>query len=74
MGLYIKNPKKPCQKLSALARLAPYMNVEKRRINMKAFVESQFGYCALVWIFHGLGINNKINRTHERALEITYNN
>ena len=41
---------------------------------MKAFVESQFGYCALVWIFHGRGINNKINRTHERALEITYNN
>ena len=35
--------KKACQKLNALARLAPYMNVEKRRIIMKAFIESQFG-------------------------------
>ena len=29
-----------CQKLNALACLAPYMNVEKRRIIMKAFIES----------------------------------
>ena len=29
--------KKACQKLNALALLAPYMNVEKRRIIMKAF-------------------------------------
>ena len=34
--------KKACQKLNALARLAPYMSVEKRRIIMKAFIESQF--------------------------------
>ena len=66
--------KKPRQKLNALPRLAPYMNVEKRRIIMKAFIESQFGYCPLVWMFHSRGINNKINRIHERALRITYNN
>ena len=29
--------KKACQKLNALAHLAPYMNIEKRRIIMKAF-------------------------------------
>ena len=66
--------KKACQKLNALARLAPYMNVEKRRIIMKAFIESQFGYCPLVWMFHSRGINNKMNRIHERSLRITYNN
>ena len=65
--------RKACQKLNALARLAPYMNVEKRRIIMKAFIESQFGYCPLVWMFHSRGLNNKINRIHERALRITYN-
>ena len=32
--------KKAFQKLNALARLAPNMNVEKRRIKMKAFIES----------------------------------
>ena len=66
--------KKACQKLNALARLVPYMKVEKRKIIMKAFVESQFGYCPLFWMFHSWGIINKINRIQERALRIIYNN
>ena len=37
---------------------------------MKAFVESQFGYCPLIWMFHSRGL--KINRIHERALRTTY--
>ena len=53
--------KKACQKLNALARLAPYMNVKKRRIILKSFIESQSGCCPLVWMFHSRGINNKIN-------------
>ena len=40
---------------------------------MKAFIESQFGYCPLIWMFHSRSLNNKINRIHERALRITYN-
>ena len=40
---------------------------------MKAFIESQFGYCPLVWMFHSRSLNNKINRIHERALRIKYN-
>ena len=40
---------------------------------MKSFTESQFGYCPLIWMFHSRGLNNEINRIHERALRITYN-
>ena len=40
---------------------------------MKAFVESQFSYCPLIWMFHSRGLNNKINRTHERVLRIIFN-
>ena len=65
--------KKSCQKLNALSRLAPFMNLDKRRRIIKAFIESQFGYCPLVWMFHSRSLNNKINRIHERALRITYN-
>ena len=50
------------------------MNLKQRRNIMKAFVESQFGYCPLIWMFHSRGLNNKINRIHERALRITYKN
>ena len=60
-------------KLNALSRIAPLMNVRKKRIIMKLFIESQFRYCPLIWMFHSRGLNNKINRIHERALRITYN-
>ena len=45
----------------------------KKRIIMKPFIESQFGYCPLIWMFYSRGLNNKINRIHERALRSTYN-
>ena len=40
--------KKASQKLNALIRVAPYINMQKRRIIMKSFVTSQFGYCPLI--------------------------
>ena len=64
--------KKASQKLNALARIAPYMNIQKRRTIMKSFVTSQFSYCPLIWMFHSRRLNNKINSIHERALRITY--
>ena len=63
--------KRASQKLNTLARVAPYMNMQKRRIIMKSFVTSQFGYCPLIWMFHSRRLNNKINSIHERALGIT---
>ena len=62
------------RKLSVLARLSNYMSFEKRKILLKAFVESQFGYCPLTWIFHGRSANSKINHIHERAMRIVYKN
>ena len=49
------------------------MNVSKKQITMKSFIKSQFGYCPLIWMFHSRRLNNKIDRIHERALRITYN-
>ena len=59
--------------LSALGRVAPFMNIEKRKMIMNAFFNSQFSYCPLIWMFHNRLINNKINRLHERCLRIVYN-
>ena len=39
---------------------------------MKSFIESQFGYCRLILMFNGRGMNNKINHLHERSLCICY--
>ena len=49
------------------------MNVSKKRVIMKSFIESQFGYCPLIWMFHSRGLNNKIMCIHERFLRIMYN-
>ena len=49
------------------------MNLAKRRIIMKYFIESQFGYCPLVWMLHSRTLNTRINNIHERALRLVYN-
>ena len=64
--------KKASQKLNALARISGYINLQKRRVIMKSFIISQFGYCLLSWMFHSKRLNNEINSIHERALRITY--
>ena len=66
--------KKASQKLHALARISHYMDLNKRRNLMKAFITSQFSYCPLIWMFHSRNLNNKINRIHERALRLVYQN
>ena len=40
-------------KLSAVTRLSSSFSFEKRRTLFKAFIESQFKDCPLVWMFHG---------------------
>ena len=40
--------KRASQKLNTLARVAPYTNMQKRRVIMKSFVTSQFEYCPLI--------------------------
>ena len=48
------------------------MDLKQRRNIIKAFAESQFGYCPLIWMFHSRELNNKMSRIHEKALRITY--
>ena len=65
---------KVSQKLHALTRISPYMSEQKKRTLVKSFITSQFGYCPLVWMCHSRTMNNRINKLHERALRIVYNN
>ena len=62
------------KKLSALSRVSKYMGINKRRMLMKSYIFSQFNYCPLVWMCHSRSLNNKINRMHDRALQIVYRN
>ena len=66
--------KKASQKLHALARILHYMDLNKCRNLMKAFITSQFRYCRLIWTFHSRNVNNKISWIHERALRLVCQN
>ena len=44
------------------------MNIHKQRITMKAFINSKFGYCPLVWMFHSRKLNSRVNKLHEKLI------
>ena len=60
--------RKAGRKVTALRRLLKFMPFFKRRILLNTFIESQFSYCPLIWMFHSRKLNHKINHIHERAL------
>ena len=64
--------KKVSLKIHVLSRVSKYMDSRKLKVIMKAFIESQFGYCPLVWMFHSRTLNKRINHLHERALRLVY--
>ena len=63
--------RKAGQKLSALLRLSPYLDTNKRKRIYTTMVKSQFNYCPLVWMFCPRRSNDLINKVQERALRIT---
>ena len=74
MGEHIKRIcKQASNKLYALPRISHFLNEQKRQILMKSFILSQFNYWPIVWMYCQRKSNNLINRIHERALRIAYN-
>ena len=66
---YVSNLcKKAGTKLSVLAKLSSCMTLTQRGLLMKSYIESQFGYCLLVWMFHDRLWNRSINH----LLQIVY--
>ena len=62
--------KKAILKLHALARISKYMSLRQRCTITKSFINSQFGYCPIVWAFHSRTLNSRINNIHERSLRL----
>ena len=65
--------KKARCKVTALARIARILPFHRRSLILKTFIESQFSYCPLVWMFCSKKMNRKINHVHERALRLVHN-
>ena len=64
--------KKASAKVTALGRLIKIVPLEKKKLLMNSFVQSQFSYCPLLWMFCSRKLNHKINHIHERGLRMVY--
>ena len=60
------------KKLNALMRVSKFMSQDRLRILLKAFIESLFNYCPLLWMFQSITLNKKLNKLHMRALRVVY--
>ena len=58
--------------ISALSRLSGYLSMEQKKLLYMSFIEAQFKYFPLTWMFCSRSCNNKINKLHERALSLVY--
>ena len=63
---------KTSKKLHALARIAKYMDINKQKMLMKAFVSSQFFYCPLIQMFHSGKMKHGVKSIYKRALKLIY--
>ena len=61
------------QKFSALLRLSPYLDTNKRKTIYTTMVKYQLNYHSLAWMFCPRRSSNLIKKCQERVLRITYN-
>ena len=64
--------KRASQKLNTLSRLYSFIPLHKCKMLIQVFINSQFSYCPLVWMFHSCQRNTKIDNLHFRALCMVY--
>ena len=60
-------------KLHALRRIRKYLSLEKAKLLCNAFINSQFNYALLVWMFCRKKQYLKIQKIHHKALKVVYN-
>ena len=65
--------RKAGKKISDLARLKNYLTSDQRNVLLNSVIKSQFTYCSLNWMFTSRYLNNALNKNHERALRLIYN-
>ena len=60
-------------KLCPLQRIRNYLSTEKARLLATAFINSQFYYAPLIWMFAGESLISKVQKIHFSTLQVVYN-
>ena len=59
-------------KLHALRRVRKFLTIEKAKILGNVFIDSQFNYAPLIWMFCRKTLYSKIEKIHHRTLKVVY--
>ena len=59
-------------KLHSLRRIRKYLTVEKAKLLANAFINSQFNYAPLIWMFANKSSIDKTLKIYKRTLQIVY--
>ena len=59
-------------KLHALRRIRKFLTIEKAKMLGNAFIDSQFNYAPLLWMFCRKTLYSKIEKIHHRTLKVIY--
>ena len=60
-------------KLHALRRIRKYLTLEKSKILYNAFINNQFNYASMIWMFCRKQDYLEVEKIHYKALKIVYN-
>ena len=60
-------------KPDALRRIRKYLSLEKAKLSCNAFINGQFNYAPLVWMFCRKKQYLKIQKIHHKVLKVVYN-
>ena len=64
--------KKAAGQLNAICRISSNIGQEEKKVLLESFVNSNFNYCPLVWLFCSPESTRKIDRIQERALRLLF--
>ena len=60
-------------KVKAFSRVIRYLEPQKASLLFNLFIQTNFNYCPLIWMFCGKTTNDKVNSVHRRALRVLLN-
>ena len=59
-------------KLHALRRIKKFLTIKKAKILGNAFIDTQFNYAPLIWMFCRKTLYSKIEKIHQKILKVIY--
>ena len=61
------------RQINYFKQFSKYLKIDRRLSVYKSFIQSNFSYCPVAWLFCGRKNSNKLEKLQERALRIVFN-